>query len=39
MLLARTGILAVKARRATSRVRQAEVFAGTASADRVVSAR
>ena len=39
MLLARTGILTVKARRATSGVRKVEVFAGTASADRVVSAR
>ena len=39
MLLARTGILAVKASRATSRGRQVEAFAGMADAGRPVSAR
>jgi hypothetical protein len=38
MLLARTGILAVKASRATSRGRQGEAFADTADTDRALSA-
>jgi len=39
MLLARTGILAAKARAATVRARQAEVFASPAHAGRAVDAR
>ena len=39
MLLARTGILAVKARSATARGRQAEVPASVTGARRAVSAR
>jgi hypothetical protein len=39
MLLARTGILAAKARRATARGRQAEVFASPASASPAVTSR
>ncbi len=39
MLLARTGILAVKARAATTHARQAGIAASPARASRVVSAR
>ncbi len=39
MLLARTGILAIKARAATTEARQAEISADAAGASRAVSAR
>jgi len=39
MLLARTGILAIKARAATTRARQAGVYAAATGASRAVSAR